>query len=175
MLPIISLNFFQTQKLFYQKLLQKYINPLVDLITEISKKSYREVNKITLDTLKEQIKWSPYNEKHWLKSIFSTRLFSRLGYDGIDVRNTQLDNTMFGCVIWNIKPEDVIVINDLDESIIHTKNVVKKFDEFVNELLNSTEYNDSVDIESSYFVVYKDKIYLFDFKSKDFRKNQKFF
>jgi hypothetical protein len=55
------------------------------------------------------------------------------------------------------------------------KSIVKKFDEYVNELLASSD-NFSNDIESTYFVIYKDKVYIFDYTDKDFiQKTAKFF
>lgn len=94
----------------YHAILKKYITPLVDLVSETCQKPKSIIQKAAMDTLNEQSEWDAYDEKYYKKPIFSTRFFSKLGYDGIDVRNTNLDNTMYGCVIWNIKPEDVIKV-----------------------------------------------------------------
>jgi hypothetical protein len=94
----------------YQAVLKKYITPLVDLVNDTCHKPKTVIQKAAIDTLNEQSEWDAYDEKYWRKPIFATRFFSKLGYDGIDVRNTNLDNTMYGCVIWNIKPEDVIKV-----------------------------------------------------------------
>lgn len=90
--------------------LSEYIDPLVKLVSQISGLAYDQVYAAAINTFKEQMRWDAYKEKDFNKDIFSTRFFTRLGFDGIDVRGTRLDNTEFGNVIWNIKPEDVYII-----------------------------------------------------------------
>jgi hypothetical protein len=48
------------------------------------------------------------------------------------------------------------------------KSIVKKFDEFVNELLNSDKFFDYGDLESTFFVIYKSEIHLFNYKSENY-------
>ena len=43
----------------------------------------------------------------------STRLMKKLGYEGIDVRGTELDNTTYGSVIYDLKGEDLDRKNEI--------------------------------------------------------------
>lgn len=70
-------------------------------------KSKKEVLGI-INEVKEEIANANYSyeDKKTVDSA-STRFMKKLGYEGVDVRGTSLDNTMYGSVIYDLKGEDL--------------------------------------------------------------------
>lgn len=70
-------------------------------------KTKQEVLSI-INEVKEDIASANYSyEDTKTADSASTRFMKKLGYEGIDVRGTSLDNTMYGSVIYDLKGEDL--------------------------------------------------------------------
>lgn len=64
----------------------------------------REIHNETKD-----IPWT----KRTTEDSAATRFMKRLGYEGVDVRHTDLDNTTYGSVIYDLKGEDLARKNEI--------------------------------------------------------------
>ena len=68
----------------------------------------------SLRKAKKQSESLPYgSEKRYTADSASTILMKDLGYEGVDVRHTDLDNTRYGSVIYDLKGEDLARKNEI--------------------------------------------------------------
>jgi hypothetical protein len=82
------------------------LDDLYDLASIVSKIGGGDAYKfadILENALIKSIRRDPYIESHSNKTTIGTELIKSLGYEGIDVRGTGLDNSMYGSVLYDLK------------------------------------------------------------------------
>lgn len=78
------------------------------LVDKLAKVFINNTREELSDALDEVFKvTSGYSGDLWQFDSASTVFMKRLGYEGVDVRGTELDNTKYGSVIYNLKGEDL--------------------------------------------------------------------
>ena len=92
-----------------------------------------------------------FAEKDKKADSLATVFMKALGYDGIDVRGTRLDNVEYGSVIYDIK-EDTVLYSDRPTESFSNRSL----------LANALESTVQNDIERSKLQQYKEKIDLID-------------
>ena len=86
--------------------MQELKNTLVDRLSQIfTGKTKEELSSVLESTLNTISKY-PESKYYELDSA-STVFMKQLGYEGIDVRHTDLDNTAYGSVIYDLKADDL--------------------------------------------------------------------
>ena len=94
---------------------------------------------------------TPYNEKQKNADSLATVFMKALGYEGIDVRGTRLDNTTYGSVIYDLK-EDTVLWQDRSTESFSNRTL----------LANALESVAQNDIERNKLAEYKSKIALIE-------------
>lgn len=94
---------------------------------------------------------NPYNDKQKKADSLATVFMKALGYEGIDVRGTRLDNVEYGSVIYDLK-EDTILYQDRDTDSVSNRSLLAG-------ALESVAQND---IERNKLKEYKSKITLIE-------------
>lgn len=92
-----------------------------------------------LDDISEEIKNLKTNGK--TDDSAATRFMKRLGYEGIDVGGTGLDNTMYGSVIYDLKGEDLARKQEIGTARFSEKRTVEQKLQAENEKLKADVKN----------------------------------
>ena len=82
--------------------LNKKLENLGYIISKIDPSLGNDVQDKLVKGLMKSLRRDPYLEAHGGKTTLGTELIKSLGYQGIDVRGTRLDNSMFGSVIYDV-------------------------------------------------------------------------
>lgn len=82
--------------------LSKKLEGLGVIVKKIDPSLGYDIHDRLVDGLKRSLRRDPYLESHGGKTTLGTELIKSLGYQGIDVRGTRLDNSMFGSVIYDV-------------------------------------------------------------------------
>jgi len=89
------------KKSLYEDLYKK-LEKLGIIINKIDSSLGGDIQDRLVKGLMRSLRRDPYLEAHGGKTTLGTELIKSLGYQGIDVRGTELDNSMFGSVIYDI-------------------------------------------------------------------------
>jgi hypothetical protein len=89
------------KKSLYEDLYKK-LEKLGIIINKIDSNLGGDIQDRLVKGLVRSLRRDPYLEVHGGKTTLGTELIKSLGYQGIDVRGTRLDNSMFGSVIYDI-------------------------------------------------------------------------
>jgi len=89
------------KKSLYKDLYKK-LEKLGIIINKIDSSLGGDIQDRLVKGLMRSLRRDPYLEAHGGKTTLGTELIKSLGYQGIDVRGTELDNSMFGSVIYDI-------------------------------------------------------------------------
>jgi len=89
------------KKILYDDLSKK-LDSLANIVKKIDPSLGSDISDKLVNGLKRSLRRDPYLEIHGGKTTLGTELIKSLGYNGIDVRGTSLDNSMFGSVIYDI-------------------------------------------------------------------------
>ena len=76
---------------------------LASIVSKIGGGNADKFAEVLENALIKSIRRDPYIESHSNKTTIGTELIKSLGYDGIDVRGTGLDNSMYGSVLYDLK------------------------------------------------------------------------
>lgn len=120
-----------------------------------------ETKRALWETLHYQKKMNPtgkrdyHAEKREKADSLATVFMKSLGYEGIDVRGTNLDNTTYGSVIYDLK-NDTVLYSDRSDSDISNREL----------LANALEAAATNDIERNKLAQYKQKIALINAEEK---------
>lgn len=85
----------------YDKLKERLSN-LAYIISKIDTNLNGDIDDKLANGLMRSLRRDPYLEAHGDKTTLGTELIKSLGYNGIDVRGTSLDNSMYGSVLYDI-------------------------------------------------------------------------
>ena len=117
-----------------------------------SRFGYRKVENALREVLKYQEQTRDDRRNFSMKiDSFATVFMKSLGYEGIDVRGTRLDNVEYGSVIYDIK-DDTIIYSDRDTDAVSNRTL----------LANALESVAQNDIEKAKLAQYKKKIALIE-------------
>jgi hypothetical protein len=99
-------NFINNNQNLFKKLLydnlEKKLSNLGYIISKIDTNLKNDIVDKLVNALIRSLRRDPYLEAHGDKTTLGTELIKSLGYNGIDVRGTSLDNSMYGSVLYDI-------------------------------------------------------------------------
>ena len=103
--------------------MQTFKDTVVDRLSKIFVGKTKEELANALEETFKTI--SQYSESEYYKVDNASAVFMKqLGYEGIDVRHTELDNTAYGSVIYDLKGEDLARRQEiLNERAVETKSI----------------------------------------------------
>ena len=90
-------------KVFYDYV-NPYINILAKMVSKIDPQNHNEesAKEILQKSIIPLLRRDTYTKQHHNKTTLGTELIKSLGYNGIDVRNTNVDNSGYGSVIYDL-------------------------------------------------------------------------